>query len=129
MVEAKGAAGAAAIRQQADGDQGVKVGLLVGRLAQILAKFREKKQGATGITSVAPYIAGQWGRGDNRLPILRRGAAVVPFGSRFFLHTLKLLRVPRNLVVPAALFAQIARSGRVEAAAADQTCHGLQSGF
>jgi len=28
----------------------------------------EKKQGATGITTVAPYIAGQWGRGDNRLP-------------------------------------------------------------
>jgi hypothetical protein len=27
-----------------------------------------KKQGATGITTVAPYIAGQWGRGDNRLP-------------------------------------------------------------
>jgi hypothetical protein len=27
-----------------------------------------KKQGATGITTVAPYIAGQWGRGNNRLP-------------------------------------------------------------
>jgi hypothetical protein len=27
-----------------------------------------KKQGATGITTVAPHIAGQWGRGDNRLP-------------------------------------------------------------
>jgi hypothetical protein len=27
----------------------------------------QKKQGATGITTVAPYIAGQWGRGDNRL--------------------------------------------------------------
>jgi len=26
-----------------------------------------KKQGATGITTVAPYIAGQWGRGNNRL--------------------------------------------------------------
>jgi hypothetical protein len=24
----------------------------------------EKKQGATGITTVAPYIAGQWGRGE-----------------------------------------------------------------
>jgi hypothetical protein len=23
-----------------------------------------KKQGATGITTVAPYIAGQWGRGE-----------------------------------------------------------------
>jgi len=29
---------------------------------------RQKKQGATGITTVAPYVAGQWGRGDNRLP-------------------------------------------------------------
>ena len=27
-----------------------------------------KKQGAVGITTTAPYIAGQWGRGDNRLP-------------------------------------------------------------
>jgi len=24
----------------------------------------QKKQGATGITTVAPYIAGQWGRGE-----------------------------------------------------------------
>jgi hypothetical protein len=32
------------------------------------AKFRAKKQGAAGITTAAPYIAGQWGRGDNRLP-------------------------------------------------------------
>jgi hypothetical protein len=28
----------------------------------------EKKQGAAGITTAAPYVAGQWGRGDNRLP-------------------------------------------------------------
>jgi hypothetical protein len=28
----------------------------------------KKKQGAAGITTAAPYIAGQWGRGDNRLP-------------------------------------------------------------
>jgi hypothetical protein len=27
-----------------------------------------KKQGATGNTPVAPYVAGQWGRGNNRLP-------------------------------------------------------------
>jgi hypothetical protein len=26
-----------------------------------------KKQGAAGITTAAPHIAGQWGRGDNRL--------------------------------------------------------------
>jgi len=29
-----------------------------------LAVINEKKQGATGITTVAPYIAGQWGRGE-----------------------------------------------------------------
>ena len=27
----------------------------------------EKKQGAAGITTAAPYVTGQWGRGDNRL--------------------------------------------------------------
>jgi hypothetical protein len=27
-------------------------------------RIAEKKQGATGITTVAPYIAGQWGRGE-----------------------------------------------------------------
>jgi hypothetical protein len=27
----------------------------------------DKKQGATGITTVAPYVAGQWGRGEDRL--------------------------------------------------------------
>jgi hypothetical protein len=31
-------------------------------------KLQTKKQGATGITTVAPYVAGQWGRGNNRLP-------------------------------------------------------------
>jgi hypothetical protein len=29
---------------------------------------KAKKKGATGITTVAPLVAGQWGRGDNRLP-------------------------------------------------------------
>jgi hypothetical protein len=29
---------------------------------------KTKKQGAAGITSAAPYVTGQWGRGDNRLP-------------------------------------------------------------
>jgi len=28
---------------------------------------KQKKQGATGITTVAPYVAGQWGRGEDRL--------------------------------------------------------------
>jgi hypothetical protein len=31
-------------------------------------RTRKKKQGATGITTVAPYVAGQWGRGEDRLP-------------------------------------------------------------
>jgi hypothetical protein len=31
-------------------------------------EFLGKKQGAAGITTAAPYIAGLWGRGDNRLP-------------------------------------------------------------
>jgi hypothetical protein len=29
----------------------------------------DKKQGATGITTAAPYVTGQWGRGDNRLQV------------------------------------------------------------
>ena len=41
-----------------------KTTLAVQRATAITAK---KKQGATGITTVAPYIAGQWGRGNNRL--------------------------------------------------------------
>jgi hypothetical protein len=32
-----------------------------------ISKIREKKQGAAGITTAAPYVAGQWGRGDDRL--------------------------------------------------------------
>jgi hypothetical protein len=27
-------------------------------------KFHEKKQGAAGITTAAPHVAGQWGRGE-----------------------------------------------------------------
>jgi len=34
------------------------------RLDQVRQLFQEKKQGATGITTVAPYVAGQWGRGE-----------------------------------------------------------------
>jgi hypothetical protein len=38
------------------------------RLADASFAARPKKeQGATGITTVAPYVAGQWGRGNNRL--------------------------------------------------------------
>jgi hypothetical protein len=38
------------------------------RQRELCRLFNSKKQGATGITTVAPYIAGQWGRGNNRLP-------------------------------------------------------------
>jgi hypothetical protein len=31
-------------------------------------RIADKKQGAAGITTAAPYVTGQWGRGDNRLP-------------------------------------------------------------
>jgi hypothetical protein len=34
----------------------------------IFAIITAKKQGAAGITTAAPYVTGQWGRGDNRLP-------------------------------------------------------------
>jgi hypothetical protein len=43
----------------------------LGRAAPDTAQhivFFDKKQGAAGITTAAPRIAGQWGRGDNRLP-------------------------------------------------------------
>jgi len=43
-----------------------------------------KKQGAAGITTAAPRIAGQWGRGDNRLPELRTGPKVVPASDKYF---------------------------------------------
>jgi hypothetical protein len=39
-----------------------------GRRKILAPQINDKKQGATGITTVAPYIAGQWGRGNNRLP-------------------------------------------------------------
>jgi hypothetical protein len=43
-----------------------------------------KKQGATGITTVAPYVAGQWGRGDDRLQERLAGPGVVPVPRIFF---------------------------------------------
>jgi hypothetical protein len=36
------------------------------RLNQIWL-ISQKKQGAAGITTAAPYVASQWGRGDDRL--------------------------------------------------------------
>jgi hypothetical protein len=38
-----------------------------GAVRGIWLDFGRKKQGAAGITTAAPYITGQWGRGDNRL--------------------------------------------------------------
>jgi hypothetical protein len=46
----------------AGGDVGLE------RIHPIEMAKKQKKQGAVGITTTAPYIAGQWGRGDNRLP-------------------------------------------------------------
>ena len=55
-----------------------------------------KKQGATGITTAAPRIAGQWGRGDNRLPELRTAPKVVPAPDKYFWTRLSDNR-PREL--------------------------------
>jgi hypothetical protein len=61
-----------------------KVGRLVGRLRHFFALIIAKKQGAAGITTAAPRIAGQWGRGDNRLPELRTAPKVVPAPDKYF---------------------------------------------
>ncbi len=42
--------------------------LKAGEFWKFTPKFSIKKQGADGITTPAPYVAGQWGRGDDRLP-------------------------------------------------------------
>src|ERR1700704_4371945 len=34
--------------------------------AEDLQVYKAKKQGAAGITTAAPYVAGQWGRGEDR---------------------------------------------------------------
>jgi hypothetical protein len=54
------------------------------RQDQEIVAFWTKKQGAAGITTAAPRIAGQWGRGDNRLPGLRTAPKVVPAANKFF---------------------------------------------
>jgi hypothetical protein len=43
-------------------------GTINGAAVRIFALITGKKQGAAGITTAAPYIAGQWGRGEDRLP-------------------------------------------------------------
>ena len=55
-----------------------------GAETQQFLKFPEKKQGATGITTVAPYIAGQWGRGNNRLLERLTSPEVVPAAFKYF---------------------------------------------
>jgi predicted lipid-binding transport protein (Tim44 family) len=58
------------------------------RLAASNAALEEfqKKQGAAGITTAAPYIAGQWGRGDNRLLKRLASPLVVPDCTKKFIH-------------------------------------------
>jgi len=45
-----------------------KGGAAGGAVKGFFAFITAKKQGAAGITTAAPHIAGQWGRGDDRLP-------------------------------------------------------------
>jgi hypothetical protein len=47
-------------------------------------EYPQKKRGAAGITTAAPHVAGQWGRGDNRLSKRRTSAGVVPVPRIFF---------------------------------------------
>jgi hypothetical protein len=54
------------------------------RAANNFISQRDKKQGATGITTAAPHVAGQWGRGEDRLPELRGRSRVVPMAGLFF---------------------------------------------
>jgi hypothetical protein len=54
-----------------------------GRLAA------QEKQGAAGITTAAPYVASQWGRGDDRLPGERRGLENRSRCRKLFLDTVK----------------------------------------
>jgi hypothetical protein len=63
-----------------------------------------KNKGASGITTLAPYVAGQWGRGNNRLPGLRRAPGVVPDGAEFFRTRLSDCRFPNRVVQGALLF-------------------------
>ncbi len=39
-----------------------------GAVRGLWLDFCGKKQGAAGITTAAPYVAGRWGRGNDRLP-------------------------------------------------------------
>ena len=48
--------------------------------------FPRKKQGAAGITTAAPYVTGQWGRGDNRLRMILRPPNSFQPVQNFFAH-------------------------------------------
>jgi len=50
------------------GDGAIPDGRSLALAGDRTAQGKAKKKGATGITTVAPSVAGQWGRGDNRLP-------------------------------------------------------------
>jgi hypothetical protein len=43
-----------------------------------------KKLGAAGITTAAPNVASQWGRGDDRLSRQCRASGLVPAAVNFF---------------------------------------------
>jgi hypothetical protein len=51
-----------------------------------LLKTNKKKQGAAGITTAAPRIAGQWGRGDNRLRDDAQARKSFPPPTNIFRH-------------------------------------------
>jgi hypothetical protein len=48
--------------------RGALIRLVGGAVRRLWLDVRKKKQGAAGITTPAPYVAGRWGRGIDRLP-------------------------------------------------------------
>jgi hypothetical protein len=49
----------------------------------------KKKQGAAGITTAAPYVASQWGRGMTGWQGNAEAPGIVPAAVNFFLDTVK----------------------------------------
>ncbi|MFZ1170466.1 MAG: hypothetical protein WAO01_04620, partial [Bradyrhizobium sp.] len=62
-----------------------------------IPKIPQEKRGAAGITTAAPHIAGQWGRGDNRLRKRRAGGKIVPAKDYFFRIIFTVTAKSRNL--------------------------------
>jgi hypothetical protein len=61
-----------------------------------------KKQGATGITTVAPYVTGLWGRGMTGCRDDAQAPGVVPASAKFSCTRLSDSRLP-NPDIPFAL--------------------------